>query len=131
MFTIEQIKAAHSKVKSGADFPAYVQDLIKLGVTKYETYVSDGHTLYFGKDTYSIQSEARYSAMEISNRSDKSEFVKGLKEHQDGKTNFPAFCVVSAQTGVEKWIGDFVKMTCTYYDKAGKEMLMEHIPAVK
>lgn len=28
MFTLDQIKAAHNKVKSGADFPAYIQDLI-------------------------------------------------------------------------------------------------------
>jgi hypothetical protein len=28
MFTITQIKEAHSKVKSGADFPAYIQGLI-------------------------------------------------------------------------------------------------------
>jgi hypothetical protein len=39
MFAIEQIKAAHSKVKSGADFLNYVQDLIKLGITSYETLV--------------------------------------------------------------------------------------------
>ena len=41
MFTLEQIKSAHSKVKSGADFPNYVQDIIKLGVIFYETHVSD------------------------------------------------------------------------------------------
>ena len=45
MFTIDQIKEAHSKVKSGADFPQYVQDLIKLGVIHYTTYVRDGHTV--------------------------------------------------------------------------------------
>jgi hypothetical protein len=33
MFAVEQIKTAHSKVKSGADFPAYIQDIKKLGVT--------------------------------------------------------------------------------------------------
>jgi hypothetical protein len=27
MFTIEQIKAAHNKLKSGSDFPAYFQEL--------------------------------------------------------------------------------------------------------
>jgi len=47
MFTIEQIKDAHAKVKSGADFPAYVQEVIRLGVTRYETYVADGQTHYF------------------------------------------------------------------------------------
>jgi hypothetical protein len=42
MFTVEQIKTAHGKVKSGADFPAYIQDIKKLGVTSYETFVTDG-----------------------------------------------------------------------------------------
>ena len=34
MFTIQQIKEAHSKVKSGSDFPKYVQDIIALGVLR-------------------------------------------------------------------------------------------------
>lgn len=41
MFTIEQIKAAHSKVKSGADFPSYIREIKQLGVTGYEVSVSD------------------------------------------------------------------------------------------
>lgn len=35
MFTLDQIREAHVKVKSGADFPHYIQDLIVLGVQKY------------------------------------------------------------------------------------------------
>jgi uncharacterized protein YbcV (DUF1398 family) len=31
MFTLEQIKQAHSKVKSGADFPKYIQEIKILG----------------------------------------------------------------------------------------------------
>jgi uncharacterized protein YbcV (DUF1398 family) len=52
MFTIEQITAAHSKVKSGADFPAYIQDIKKLGVTQYKSFVTDGHTDYFEENEY-------------------------------------------------------------------------------
>jgi hypothetical protein len=33
MVTIEQIKQAHNKVKSGADFPKYIQEIKKLGVS--------------------------------------------------------------------------------------------------
>lgn len=47
MFILEQIKTAHSKVKSGADFPKCIQDLKQLGVAYYETYVEDGHTDYY------------------------------------------------------------------------------------
>lgn len=48
MFTLEQIKEAHSKVKSGADFPAYIQDMKELGVQLYTHYVADGHIVYKG-----------------------------------------------------------------------------------
>lgn len=131
MFTIEQIKAAHAKVKSGADYPAYVQDIIKLGVINYCNYVSDGNTIYNGKQGYAVQSGAKYPAMVIAEKSDAIAFTDHLKQHQQGKTDFPAFCRHSAQTGVEKWIGDLEKMTCTYYDKAGNILLVEAIPTAK
>ena len=57
MFTIQQIHEAHAKVKSGADFPKYMQDIIALGVTSFETFVFDNHTHYFGKDNFQIASE--------------------------------------------------------------------------
>ena len=31
MFTIEQIETAHSKMKSGAEFPSYINDIKQLG----------------------------------------------------------------------------------------------------
>lgn len=129
MFTLDQIKAAHSKVKSGADFPRYVQDLVCLGVTGYSTYVGDGHTEYRGEGDYRIQSEARYAALEIADKSDAEQFGHYLKIHQQGKTGYPAFCGHSAETGVDKWIVDMTEMTCTYYDKGGNKMLTEAIPA--
>lgn len=52
MFTIDQIKAAHAKVKSGADFPAYIREIKSLGVTHYESYVNDGHIDYHGAEGF-------------------------------------------------------------------------------
>lgn len=128
MFTIKQIKAAHSKVKSGADFPNYVQDLLKLGVTYYETYVADGHTDYFGKQDYKISTEEKYDKLIIADNSNLLQFQADIKAHQQGKTNYPTFCADCAKSGIEKWTVDMVKMTCSYYDKAGNEMLVEIIP---
>ena len=128
MFTIDQIKSAHSKVKSGADFPNYVQDLIKLGVTSYQTFVADGHTLYFGKDNFKVQSALKYATLIVADTSDKIQFINDLKNHQKGNTNYPTFCNDSRKSGVEKWIVDTTKMTCVYYDKSGNEMLVENIP---
>ena len=128
MFTIDQINQAHAKVKSGADFPNYIQDLIKLGVTGFETYVADGHTVYFGKDEVRIQSEATYTALKLADESDKDQFQEDLKDHQQGKTSYQTFCLDCAWSGVEKWVVDMAKMTCVYFDKSGNEMLSEAIP---
>ena len=96
MFELKEIKEAHSKVKSGADFPAYVQDLIKLGVKKYDTYVSDGHSLFFGDEDYKVKSESKYSKLNVANISDKERFTHYLKKHQRGQTDYPTFCNHSA-----------------------------------
>ena len=128
MFQLKDIKEAHSKVKSGSDFPSYVQDLIKLGVNKYDTYVSDGHSLFFGDNDYRLQSEPKYAALEVANRSDRERFTHYLKIHQQAQTDYPTFCKHSAETGVEKWTVDMKEMTCTYYDKADRKIFEESIP---
>lgn len=128
MFTIDQIKTAHSKVKSGADFPQYIQDLKALGVTGYETYVADGHTWYNGSDGFSISSSSKYDTLTVAGSSNAGNFKSGLKDHQQGKTDYPAFCKMCADTGVEKWVVSIGKMSCTYYDKAGNILLEETIP---
>lgn len=128
MFTPDQIKAAHAKVKSGADFPNYIQDLITLGVLAYETFVSDGHTIYTGTNNYIITSPAKYSSLVVDDKSNGEQFLSDLKAHQQGKTDYPTFCKDCAKWGVEKWVVDMSKMTCTYYDKSGKNLLSEIIP---
>jgi uncharacterized protein YbcV (DUF1398 family) len=128
MFTTEQIKAAHSKVKSGANFPHYVQDLIQLGVTFYEAYVTDGHINYFGRDNYQTSAASKYDPLVIAEESNIAQFQQDLKAHQQGQTDYMTFCKDCARSGVEKWAVCMEQMTCTYYDKAGNEMLMEIIP---
>ena len=128
MFTVEQIKAAHSKVKSGADFPAYIQDIKRLGVTFYETYVADGHTDYFGVNDYKTSSVARYDALVIAPVANIEQFKTDIKAHQQGKTDYPTFCNDCEKSGIEKWAVCMEKMTCTYYDKSGNEILIEQIP---
>lgn len=127
MFTIDQIKAAHSKVKSGADFPAYIQDLKALGVQHYTTFVSDGRTDYSGND-FSTSSDPKYGAKEIAQNCNNEQFVADLRSHQKGGTDYPTFCNDCAKSGVEKWVVDLEKMTCTYYDSKGNVVLVEQIP---
>jgi uncharacterized protein YbcV (DUF1398 family) len=128
MFTVEQIKAAHSKVKSGADFPSYIQEIKALGVTHYETYVTDGHIDYHGANNYTANVPAKYEPIAIADAPKAEEFKAELLAHQQGKTDFLTFIKMCATCGIEKWAICMDKMICTYYDKAGKEILVEQIP---
>lgn len=128
MFTVEQIKEAHSKVKSGADFPAYIREIKTLGVTHYETYVSDGHIDYHGSMDYTVSVPAKYDPLTIATSAKNDDFKTELLAHQQGKTDFLTFIKMCATKGIEKWKINMEKMTCTYYDKAGHEILVEQIP---
>lgn len=128
MFTIEQIETAHSKVKTGADFPKYIQEIKSLGVTAFETWVKDSHTEYFGTNGFSTSSKPMYDDLNMANSTNKTSFEHALKIHQHGETNYPVFCEHCAETGVEKWFADLNKMTCTYYDVSRNEVLTEKIP---
>jgi uncharacterized protein YbcV (DUF1398 family) len=128
MFTIEQIKEAHSRVKSGADFPNFIQDLIQLGVNGFETYSEDGHSTYFGHLEFTLESGPLHKSMKVSDQSDKTQFQQDLKANQDGKTDFITFCRDCAKSGIEKWVMDMSNMSCTYFDKAGDPVLAETIP---
>ncbi len=128
MFTITQIQQAHARVKSGTDFPKYIQDIKQLSVTAFETWVFDSHTQYFGENDFQTESQPKYEALTISEISDKETFYNYLKIHQQGKTDYYTFCCHCAETGIEKWYVYLNKMTCTYYDKARNTILVEQIP---
>lgn len=128
MFTAEQIEKAHGNVKSGADFPKYIQEIKGLGVKSFEPWVKDSHTVYFGENNFSTNSKSKYDDLIISENCSKERFVTQLKEHQQGKTDYFTFCKDCAETGIEKWVVNLEKMTCIYYDKNGNEILVENIP---
>lgn len=128
MFTVEQIKTAHGKVKSGADFPAYIQEIKQMGVTHYEAYVTDGHTDYHGGSDYTVTVPAKYEPLVIADVPNLEVFKSELIAHQQGKTDYLTFIRMCAETGIEKWEICLSQMTCTYFDLAGKIVLVEQIP---
>ena len=128
MFTVQEIEKAHEKVKSGADFPKYIQEIKQIGVTSFETWVTDSHTEYFGENNYQTKSLPQYENLTIADSSNREKFCRYLKIHQQGETDYFTFCRHCAETGIEKWFVCLDKMTCTYYDKANNKILVEQIP---
>jgi len=97
-------------------------------VIAFETWVSDSHTDYFGTSSFQAKSEPKYTELKIAGISDQEKFIRYLKIHQQGETDYFTFCSHCAETGIEKWRVSLDKMTCTYYDKVGNELLVEIIP---
>lgn len=129
-FTIEEIKAEHQKVKSGADFPTYIQTIKNRGVSHYTVYVSDGNTEYFDDENQSDTTGSKYDTLTISENVNLENFKSRLKLHQQGGTDYLTFCKDCAENGVEGWKMNLNTMTCTYFDKAENNILVEQIPTV-
>ena len=104
MFTVSQIKEAHSKVKSGADFPKYIQEIKGFGVIGFTTWVKDSHTDYLGENDFKTSSESVYEDLVIADILNLEKFTQKLKAHQRGETDYYTFCKDCAENGVEKWV---------------------------
>lgn len=127
--TVGQIKQACNKVKSGADFPAYIKDLKNLGVIYYGTFVSDGHSGYFDVHKNKAIVPAKFEALlSIAEVGDLDQFKAPLKARQQGQSDYLTFIEEYANFGIDKWVVSMQKMTCAYYDKKGNEILFEEIP---
>lgn len=128
MFTLSQINAAHDKVKTAADFPKYIQELIDLGVIAYDTIVSDGRISYIGNDAYTISTDAKYETLVTATIPNKERFIEFLVMHQGGQTDYFTFCQHSAQCGIAKWRVNIIDNTCTYFDLLENPIIIEKIP---
>ena len=128
MFTIEKIQVAEAKIKSGADFPNFIQEIKRMGVMRYDVFVINGMSIYYGSSDQVAQSAPIHEDLLIEQVADVVGLKDALKIHQNGATDYQTFCRQVAVAGVEKWIVDIESMIVTYLDTAGNEMVIEHIP---
>lgn len=130
MFTLEQIHTEARKVKTGADFPKFINELKKIGINRSDVFVMDGMAIYYGKDNQTVETGAAYENLLISEKASSDTLKKALKSHQQGKTDYSTFCKQAAEAGVEKWIIDLNEMSVSYFAMDGKILVKENIPKV-
>lgn len=131
MFTIDQIHEAFAKVKSGADFPQFVQNLKEIGVTHYDNFVLDGRTNYYGLNGFMLDGASKYPEMQVNDNSSSDRLKHAIAIHQQGQTDYPTFCRQAADAGVEKWRVHMIERTVIYTDKKGQKLTVEPIPVPK
>jgi uncharacterized protein YbcV (DUF1398 family) len=127
MFTIEQLDDLHARLGSAKTFPQYVLALKGLGVQRYDSYLADGHSEYFGQYGHIVVSPPVHEHLLIAETGQRDTFLQHLHRHELRETTYLEMSRGLAQSGIEKWTVDTVKMTMTFYDKSGKQMLVEQI----
>jgi uncharacterized protein YbcV (DUF1398 family) len=127
MFTLEQINNIHDRLGEAETLPQYLEALKNIGVDKYDSFITDGHSEYFGNGDHKVVSPPVHEKLSIAKTSNRESFLKHLDLHNQGKTNYLEMSKGLADSGIEKWTFDTNKMTITYYDKDGNEMLVEAI----
>ena len=127
MFTIEQINDLHARLGRARTFSEYVLALKSLVVERYDSYLADGHSEYFGQGGHRVVSPPVHEVLPVAETGQRETFLQHLRWHERRQTTYLEMSRGLAQSGVEKWTVDTGRMTMTFYDKAGREMLVEHI----
>jgi uncharacterized protein YbcV (DUF1398 family) len=127
MLTIEQIDDLHARLGSARTFVEYVLALKALGVARYDSYLADGHSEYFGRGGQRVVSRPVHEELPVAETGQRETFLEHLRRHEQRQTTYLEMSRGLAESGIEKWTVDTSRMTITFYDKAGGEMLVEQI----
>jgi len=127
MFTLEQINNLHDRLGKADTLAQYLEALKIIGVDRCDSFIADGHSEYLGKGGHKVVSPAVHEKLSIAGTSDREGFLNHLDLHNQGKTSYLEMSKGLADSGVERWTFDTNKMTMTYYDKDGNELLVEAI----
>jgi uncharacterized protein YbcV (DUF1398 family) len=127
MFTIEQINDLHTRLGSAKTLSEFVRALKALGVERYDSYLADGHSEYFGQGGQKVVSPPVHEVLAVAEIGQRETFVQHLRRHEQRETTYLEMSIGLAQSGIEKWSVDTGTMTMTFYDKSGREMLVEQI----
>jgi uncharacterized protein YbcV (DUF1398 family) len=91
------------------------------------SYLADGHSEYFGEGGHSVVSPLAHEALPVAETGQRETFLQHLRRHERRETTYLEMSRGLAQSGIEKWTVDTGRMTMTFYDKTGREMLVEQI----
>ena len=127
MFTLEQITDIHDRLGNSESLGDYLRALREIGVDTYDSYVTDGHSEYLGVDGQTLIGPAFHETFAVSETCDKEQFLRYMRQVEEGGIGYVEMSEALAGNGVEKWTFDTGKLTITYLDKAGNVLLRENL----
>jgi uncharacterized protein YbcV (DUF1398 family) len=127
MFTIADIEDVHDRLGAAATLPEYLRELNAMGVARSDSFLSDGHSEYFGDDGYKVVGPATHEALVVAADASRDQLREHLQRHSRGESNYVEMSNGLAASGIAKWTFDTRRMTISYYDLADNTVLVEEI----
>jgi uncharacterized protein YbcV (DUF1398 family) len=127
VFTIAQIDDLHARLGRAETLADYLRGLAAIGVVRFDSFVTDGHSEFFSADGYQVASPTHHHALAVAEVSDRGAFLEHLRRHSAGETSYLEMSEGLAASGIEKWIADTATLTMTYCDRAGVALLVEKV----
>ena len=95
MFTLDQINDIHERLGKQTTLPEYLKALKAIGVDNYDSFITDGHSEYFGKDNQRVVSPPVHKRLTIASTSNRESLLKHLSLHNQGETDYLEMSQVS------------------------------------
>jgi Protein of unknown function (DUF1398) len=89
MFSIEQINDLHARLGSAKTLPEYVLALKALGIERYDSYLADGHSEYFGEGGHSVFSPPAHEALPVAEEGQRETFLQHLRRPRAARDDLP------------------------------------------
>jgi uncharacterized protein YbcV (DUF1398 family) len=122
-----QIDDLHARLGRAESLADYLRGLAALGVVRFDSYLSDGHSEFFGPDGQRVVSPAHHDVLVVAEVSDRRAFLEHLRRHGEGETSYVEMSAGLAASGIEKWVGDTVALTMSYCDRSGAVLLVQQV----
>jgi uncharacterized protein YbcV (DUF1398 family) len=88
VFTIEDINDLHAQLGSARTFPEYVRALRAIGVERYDSYLADGHSEYFGQGGHRVDSPSVHEVLPIAKIGQRETFLDHLRSRERRQTTY-------------------------------------------
>ena len=128
-FSLASIIEAH-KQYTGPDFPKLIKAFKAMGMITNVFNLETGIVTYMNRSGEILESTGIKVEFDICGTGNYEEAVFALQRNQRGDSDFYTFCYEVAKASIYKWVSDLEAMTCSYYDKMGKAIIVENIPSV-
>lgn len=127
VFTIAEIEDLHDRLGAAATLPDYLRELNAMGVIRSDSFLSDGHSEYFGEDGYRVVGAATHEGLAVAEAARPDQLRRHLQRHERGESSYLEMSKGLAASGIAKWTFDTRRMTISYRDVGGNEVLREEI----